>query len=74
MLLTGYVVIAGDAKLTDLLLEKGYLLYKYNPVNRELSAAGYDDIENNGIFIKDVNKAKARVKASRKIKVYDTWL
>lgn len=64
----------GDAKLTDILLEKGFLLYKYNPVNRELSAAGYDDIENNGIFIKDVNKAKARVKASRKIKVYDTWL
>lgn len=62
--------IFGSKEQEDYLNEKGFYLYQYNPYTRTLEVSNSSEAGNNGIFIRNVELARRRVNAARKIKIY----
>lgn len=62
--------VFGKEKLINLLKEKGFSLCKYNPKERNLTLMQNDEAGNNGIFIRNVEKARDRIRKGDSIKIY----
>lgn len=62
--------VFGNDKLSKRIQSLGYGLYLYNPTNRSLVKGTSSDIGNNGIYIRDIKKARERVLNGKDI-IYD---
>jgi len=59
-----------DEELINMLLTEGFSLYSYDPSKRKLKLAQYNKNKLNGIFIRNIKKAKIRVKNGDEFKIY----
>lgn len=59
--------IFDDEKLSDMLVEKGFRLYRYEPKNRELTPGTVATAGGTGIYIRDVEVARQRVSKGAEI-------
>lgn len=59
-----------NKKLENLMRENGFELYSYDPKMRKILPSILSKEEDNGIFIRDLNLAEARVRESKRIDVY----
>lgn len=58
-----------NKELVNLMRENGFELYSYDPKMRKILPSKLNKEENNGIFIRDLNIAEARVRDCREIDV-----